>query len=292
MRRRSRVGIWRCIGESHATYPKLPAAQAQSPQGDSSSIGCMKDEVGSAGRPLARGGGGDLFAEVATRFKMISRPVRWLAVIGVHQCPSVVGPVAVADHAPIPTGSNHPLSPITLATAGNKSSALAKRARCDRNRFIALRAGGQATHITRKPHPGLDRTIEQWQPGGSSEIGKSTRSCSRLAICDLFGFLLHAPSSFAFHSVGFSRIRILSTMPAKKPNPANTAAVMNRQMIASSRGLNPRSRKTWVNQWPALSLANKMPCPPIKAATAPKPPQVAFPLELETCDLFDMRLAK
>jgi hypothetical protein len=56
--------------------------------------------------------------------------------------------IHLADHAPVPTGSSHPLSPIKPAQAGNKSSALAEGARCDRHRFIDLPADDQAAPST------------------------------------------------------------------------------------------------------------------------------------------------
>jgi hypothetical protein len=59
--------------------------------------------------------------------------------------------IHLADHAPVPTGSSHPLSPIKPAQAGNKSSALAESARCDGSRFIAMRADDQATRFHPRP---------------------------------------------------------------------------------------------------------------------------------------------
>jgi hypothetical protein len=60
-------------------------------------------------------------------------------------------PIHLADHAPIPAGSSHPLSPVTLTQSGNKSSALAKRARCDGNQFIALPADNPTTPTHPEP---------------------------------------------------------------------------------------------------------------------------------------------
>ena len=60
-------------------------------------------------------------------------------------------PIHLADHAPIPAGSSHSLSPVTLTQSGNMSSALAKRARCDGNRFIALPADNPPTPTQTKP---------------------------------------------------------------------------------------------------------------------------------------------
>ena len=59
--------------------------------------------------------------------------------------------IHLADHAPRPTGSSHPLSPVTLTQAGNKSSALAKGTRCDGNPFLALAADNQTTPTSSKP---------------------------------------------------------------------------------------------------------------------------------------------
>jgi hypothetical protein len=56
-----------------------------------------------------------------------------------------------ADHGHKPTGSNHPLSRLALAQAGNKSSALAASARCNGNQFIALPADNRTTPTPTKP---------------------------------------------------------------------------------------------------------------------------------------------